>query len=103
MNNILKYLVNAVEKNSVAEELIPLAMHLVMKTVTFYGCDEENLKGYLSWAERLRCFTGLIGKMAIQMFDMLYQQLRMPGSAFRKKLRKDFQSLSIKENTFVSK
>lgn len=48
------------------------------------------------WANQLRYFPNLIGKLGTQLFNIIFDELKIPGTAFRRKLRKDFLSLDVK-------
>jgi hypothetical protein len=94
---MMKYLMHAVQAVSISEELLLVLIHLIIKCITFYGCaEQEILKEFMMWADKLRCFPGPIEKIGSIFFHMLYEELKIPGTAFRKKLRKDFASLGIK-------
>ncbi len=39
---------------------------------------------------------GVVGELATELFDLLNKEMRVPGYAFRKKLRYDFPALDMK-------
>lgn len=78
--------------------------HLIHKCITFYGCFYEGiLKEIIVWANQLRIFPNPLCNIGSDLFWLLYEELKIPGNAFRHKLRKDFPSLDMKESVFLNR
>ena len=78
-------------------------MHFITSCITFYSCQDENLiRELLVLANQMRNCWGIAGEMAEQLFELLHKQLRVPGHAFRKKLRRDFPALDMKDSSFLN-
>jgi hypothetical protein len=97
MLKIGKILMNGVKELIFVEEQVCLLVHLLIKCIRYYGCLwEEVLKEIMMWAGQIRNFPGRIGGLGNKLFDMAYEELRIPGSEFRRQLRKDFISLDLR-------
>jgi hypothetical protein len=99
-----KILMNGAKDLTLVEEELVLLIHLITKCITFYGCFYEDLlKELLLWANQMRTFPGMVGALASDFFTIVLEELKIPGTAFRKKLRKDFPALDSGQNIFFNK
>lgn len=94
----LKGLIHSLRVTSRGYELLAILLHLIANIVTFYGCVyEEILKELIYYANVLRSSPGIIAEMAYELFFTLHAELKCPGTAFRKELRRRFVNLDLKK------
>jgi hypothetical protein len=48
------------------------------------------------WSNHIRNFPGLVGVLGSELFRIVHEELKIPGSAFRRRLRNDFMVLDIR-------
>lgn len=94
----LKGLVHSLRFTSSGYELLMITLHLVYSLITFYGCAYEDiLKEMIYYVNILRNSPGINAELASELFFIIHGELKCPGTAFRKEIKKRFVNIDIKK------
>ena len=55
------------------------------------------------WLIIVRNWTGIVAFFAAELFDIIHAELKVKGSAFRKRIKMDFPTIDVKNTDNLSK
>lgn len=68
-------------------EFLAVIVHLIKNCIRFFGCPYMDiLKQMVVWANQIRFMPGKISIMGENFFNILIKELKIKGTAFRKKI-----------------
>jgi hypothetical protein len=95
----LKGLIHSLRFTSKSYELLTVFLCCISNIITFYGCVYEDvLKDLIYSINTLRNSPGINSEVAYGMFFMIHAELKCPGTAFRKELKRRFVNIDLKKS-----
>ena len=95
---------NAISENNKLLKPLSTVVHLIKNCIKFYGClYEEIIKDLLILVNQIRMIpTSNIQNIGELFFNLLLNELKAPGTAFRNKILEDFPEIEDGESKFIN-
>lgn len=94
----LKGLIHSLRFTSKSYELLMITLHSIYNMITFYGCAYDDiLKEMIYYINILRTSPGINAELAYELFLIIHSELKCPGTAFRKEIKRRFVNIDLKK------
>jgi hypothetical protein len=95
----LKGLIHCLRFTAKGYEILTIYLHCISSIITNYGCAYEDvLKDMIYFVNILRNSPGINSELASELFFLIHGELKCPGTAFRKELKRRFVNIDIKKS-----